>query len=340
MSSIFALTTRGIEEIVSQELQSLTGFSLKSTSYRRVSGNYEGDLEELTRVKTADDLFLQLAEWPDISHTRSMLPRFTDLARSLDLQIPLRLCNRFRKTETPPRFSISASFVGKRNYSSSEIKQACAEGLLQSSQGTYCEDDRLSDLNIRLFIEHDQAVVGVRLAQRPLHERAYKQHQMPGSLKPSVAAAMVRLAGLSPGDLVLDPCCGAGTIIKEALDQGAFVCGGDNNPDAIVAARLNVGEQAALAEWDARALPVSDQTINKVVTNLPWDRQIEIADHSQIFYRQLCREIERVLSPAGVAVILTLLPEKLHFEKLRCQREIKISLFGQTPTISIFAFQI
>src|SRR5262249_7281388 len=38
------------------------------------------------------------------------------------------------------------------------------------------------------------------------------------SLRPTVAAAMVRLAGIGPGMTVLDPFCGAGTILAEALD--------------------------------------------------------------------------------------------------------------------------
>ena len=57
----------------------------------------------------------------------------------------------------------------------------------------------MADLNVRLFIEHETASVGLRLGQVPLQERRWKRAHRPGSLKPPVAAAMLRLAGLAPG---------------------------------------------------------------------------------------------------------------------------------------------
>ncbi len=241
-----------------------------------------------------------------------------------------------------PLFSITASFVGRRNYSADEIKQTVAEGVRSVTGWRYSPDDRQADLNLRIFIEHEIAYVGVRLSQHPLHERAYKQVERPASLKPSVAAAMLRLCDLQPGQRLIDPCCGSGTILIEAALvptsglPSARVWGGDLDPEAVEAAAINAqaaAVRANIAQWDARALPIGGSSADRVVTNLPWGRQVEL---DAGLYRAVCRETERVLAGGGRAVMLTSTPELLSFEALQPTIRLEISLFGQTPTICVF----
>src|SRR5206468_2799148 len=47
--------------------------------------------------------------------------------------------------------------------------------------------------------------------------RTNKREHQPGPLRPTVAAAMVRLAEARPKQVVLDPMCGAGTILAEQM---------------------------------------------------------------------------------------------------------------------------
>jgi tRNA G10 N-methylase Trm11 len=91
-----------------------------------------------------------------------------------------------------------------------------------------------------------------------------------------------------------------------------------------------------VSEWDARQLPIEDQSIDRVVTNLPWGRQIKIDDDLGRFYRDVCAEIERVLVPGGRVAVLTSTPHLLQFDHLRPDNALEISLFGQTPTISLY----
>src|SRR5690606_19149211 len=102
-----------------------------------------------------------------------------------------------------------------------------AAGVEAISGWRYRPSDQESEINIRLFMEHEHVYVGMRLGDRPLYKRPYKQAHVPGSLKPSVAAALLQLAGVQAGDRVLDPCCGAGTILIEAALMGARAQGGD-----------------------------------------------------------------------------------------------------------------
>jgi 23S rRNA G2445 N2-methylase RlmL len=238
--------------------------------------------------------------------------------------------------QTTPTFSVCAKFVGRRNYTTGEIKLALAKSIETISGWRYTEDDRTSDTNLRFFIEHEIAFVGMRLATAPLYKRAYKEEHRPGSLKPSVAAALLFLAQVSPHHSVLDPCCGAGTILIEAASLGAKAIGGDADGAAVAAARRNAvaaGVQIDVQTWDARALPLDNASIERIVTNLPWGRQVEVDSALAQFYQESCAEMERVLTPDGRIVLLTSHPDLVTFANLTLETPIEISLFGQQPSI-------
>ncbi len=337
---VFALTTRGLESVSADEIAALPGVTVEQIAYRRVAATCAASLAPLLELRTVDDVFLDVATWQGIDRPRSTLDVLGELSADLDLREAVLTCSQVRPIRIPLTFSITASFVGKRNYSTQEIKQACAEGIAAGHDWTYTPDDAVASLNVRVFIEHDTAFVGVRLGKRPLHRRAYKQRHMPGSLKPSVAAALLVLAEAGPGTCVLDLCCGAGTIPIEAALGGAAAFGGDNDPIAVVAARANArvaGVDAQILSWDAQTLPIADASVDRIVSNLPWGREVKVDAALESFYRRVCVEMQRVVAPGGRIALLTSMPHLVDFQGLTCERQIEISLFGQTPMIVIFS---
>lgn len=330
----FALTTRGLEPVTADEIAAVRGVTLTETAYRRISGRIAGSPARLLNLRTADDVFLTLAAWHNVGTQRSTLAQFTEWSQSLDLASAAAQVGALRRLGDPVVFSVSASFVGRRNYSADEIKQAVAAGV-QAAQGwVYTPDDRQADVNLRVFIEHERGWIGMRLAQHALHERAYKTAQIAGSLKPSVAAALVRLAALPRGARLLDPCCGAGTIVAEAAALGLDAVGGDLSGEALAAARTNAPSVPA-ARWDAQRLPLPDGTFDAVVSNLPWGRQVQVDQALAALYEGCLREIQRVLTPGGAAVLLTSAPELLDTHAFTVMQQSEISLFGQIPTVTV-----
>ncbi|MCC6458266.1 MAG: methyltransferase domain-containing protein [Caldilineaceae bacterium] len=339
MIELFAVTNRGIEPISAAEMARLRGMKITQIAYRRVHAHFAGQLAELLALRTVDDLFIQLAEWQGIGPHRSTLALLEQFALDLGLWQAVKLRAEIRPLSDSPTFSVSANFVGKRNYTTGEIKLAFAKSIETITGWRYVEDDRAGDINLRLFIEHETALVGMRLATTPLHRRPYKQEHLPGSLKPSVAAALLFVAAVAPAQTVLDPCCGTGTILIEAALLGAGAKGGDNDAAAIAAAQSNA--QAASIQidvrlWDARALPLADGSVDRIVSNLPWGRQIEVESDLAQFYQDACAEMERVLAGDGRIVLLTNLPHLVSFSHLALEKQFEISLFGQQPAILVY----
>ena len=84
------------------------------------------------------------------------------------------------------------------------------------------------------------------------------------AISPRLAKIMVNLASCTSGKLLLDPFCGVGTILQEALSAGARVVGVDINPWCVKAAVTNLewlkreyalkGAEYGIAQGDARRL--------------------------------------------------------------------------------------
>lgn len=343
-TDFWLVTTRGLESVARDELlEHIPDATNVEVAYRRVQFSTALDPTQLLALRVADDVFIDIVTWDKIERARVSLMRISDRGHLLDLRDAAELCSRIRDLGTPPTFSVTANFVGRRNYSTDEIKAAVAMGIEGGHGWDYEERDVEADLNLRIFIEHEQAYLGIRLAKQPIHERPYKEANVAGSLKPTVAAAMVRFGGFEQGMRIVDPLCGAGTIPLEAALMGLDARGGDRDTAALAAAERN-REHANVAvpfeRWDARALPLSAASVDGIVCNLPWDRQVAVGDELNRFYRDCVAEMVRVVRPNGCIVLLTNLRPLLHdvatAAGLVFDRETEISLSGQMPTISVW----
>jgi 23S rRNA G2445 N2-methylase RlmL len=330
---VFAITTRGLEAVSAREMSQLPGVAVTDTAYRRVEAICQ-DIQPLTQLRTVDDVFIRLARLQPVTHLRAELDEFTQRAAQLQFEPALNTIRTIRALPPSPHFSVTANFVGKRNYTAPEIKTSIQAGLIQRHRDwIYVEDDHDADLNLRVFIEHDTALVGLRITRHPLHRRPYKTDHLPGSLKPSVAAAMLLMAGAAPEQTLLDPFCGTGTMLIEAALQSLHGIGGDLQHIAVQHARTNADNahvRPVLCLWDAQRLPLARASVDLAVSNLPWGRQIIVNEDLKSLYRTSLREMRRVVKPDGTILLLTSVPELLN---LPDAETTEISLFGQNPHI-------
>jgi SAM-dependent methyltransferase len=143
-------------------------------------------------------------------------------------------------------------------------------------------------------------VAGLRLSGRAMRQHEGREVERPGSLRPTVAAMMVRLAG-APGRLLLDPCSGSGTILSEALAAGwRIVRGSDIDSTAVRIAQRNA-PGATVTQGDVRKIDMPTAAADAVVSNLPFGQQYELEG---VEFSAALSEMARVTRPGGRVIVL------------------------------------
>jgi tRNA (guanine6-N2)-methyltransferase len=179
----------------------------------------------------------------------------------------------------------------------------------------------------------------------PLHwsRRFGRLERLPWSTKPVVGEILARLAKIRSGQRVVDPFCGTGTLLiaaaRSAPDLAVF--GADHDPSAIALAKANLnrcGVAASLTVASAHQLQHGDQSIDRVLANLPFGKLVGTHTGNTRLYPAALREVARVLHPSGRAVLLT--DDKRLFRAsvaaapgLKIVRERRLSYGGVTPTV-------
>ena len=145
-------------------------------------------------------------------------------------------------------------------------------------------------------------IAGLRASDIRMRQHDGREVERSGALRPTVAAAMVRLAG-KPAGLLLDPCCGSGTILAEATEVGWGAAGTDIDPDAVRIARKNAPD-ASVEQGDVRQLPFQERSLDACVSNLPFGRQYNVQGGMERWLRAALAELGRVTRPGGRVVLL------------------------------------
>ncbi|GIW78281.1 MAG: hypothetical protein KatS3mg105_0088 [Gemmatales bacterium] len=144
---------------------------------------------------------------------------------------------------------------------------------------------------------------------------------------------------------MLDPMCGAGTILAEARQAQPKVrlMGGDLDRRALRAASLNLRRMTPflLARWDATRLPLPDSCVDAIVSNPPFGKQLGEPDDIKMLYHRMVIEYNRVLKPEGRVVLLVAdrgaLMSAVKKLPWHLQREFSPRILGQIASLLVLA---
>lgn len=307
---------RGLEWICAAELTAL-GARVERVEHRLVECGGAALGPALLGAGTVDDLFL-LAGRMEADHQRAALAGLRAQAERLDAGPVVAAVAALRPVPRGASFEVVASFLGPRNYNRFEIESAVGEGLERALGRRFVPGplgaDEHPPLSWRVHLFDGGGFVGLRLAAAPLHRRPYRLRSLAGTLHPPLARAAAVLAGAGPGDLLLDPFCGAGTMLLEAAGHqpAARLVGADIDPEAVRAARANAeraGATVALLIGDAGCVALPSGAAAAVLTNPPWRRRVAPAGSLREGLPRFWREAAR-LTAGRVVVVLEELEEQ------------------------------
>ncbi|MCA1032559.1 RsmD family RNA methyltransferase [Bacillus timonensis] len=153
-----------------------------------------------------------------------------------------------------------------------------------------------------------------------------KPHQYSTALSTRVARAVVNIAVPNPTGLkVIDPCCGIGTVLIEALSMGIEIEGSDINPLILPGTRENItyfGLQGTVIKRDIR--DVTDH-FDVAIIDLPYNlcsvitpkQQLEMLQSARAFTKRLVivtvEHIDSIILESGFSIVDRCLVQKGNF---------------------------
>jgi 23S rRNA G2445 N2-methylase RlmL len=230
-----------------------------------------------------------------------------------------------------------------------DARKALALGLAGKFPASWKPAEENAAVEVWLTIQEASAVCGLRLSDRTMRHRTYKLEHRPASLRPTVAAAMVRLAEIRPRHVVLDPMCGVGTILAEHLvareqirAEKGVTWGADLEFAAVRSAAGNLRRlgQLTLFQGDARHLPLPPASVDRIVSNPPFGKQLSDPEAIVPLYHGMVAEYDRILRPGGLAVLLVSAVSVLRSAALavgwKPVRQVRFRVLGQNAVICVW----
>ncbi len=347
----YAMVHAGLEAVASEEIERELGGEVKRTGRGLVVFRVPTIDESLLQLRTTEDIYLLAWGTDQLTYRAEDLDKIQRwTAREADWDRLLRLHHAVRpRPKGRPTYHLVTQMEGRHGYLRRDAGKALARGLAGKLPESWRPAEENAAVEFWLTIDGAAAVCGLRLSDRTMRHRTYKLEHRPASLRPTVAAALVRLAEIKPPHVVLDPMCGAGTILAEHLAAMRAVrvpvppaLGGDIDAAAVRAAAANLRKlgQVALTQWDATQLPLEDASVDRVLSNPPFGKQLGEPEEIGPLYGRMIREYDRVLRPGGRAVLLTSAGAEMRAAVQavgwKSLRRVTVRILGQSAAIGVW----
>src|SRR5438105_4770273 len=216
--ALYAVVHPGLEEIAAAEIEEELGGEVKRSGAGIVVFRMAYVDRRVLTLRSTEDVFVYAWGTDALSYRAADLEsirRWTDKANWARL---LQIHHAVRpKPAGKPSYRLVVQMTGQHGYRRADALKALARGMAGKLPASWRPAEENAAVEVWLTIHGAVAICGLRLSDRSMRHRTYKVEHRPASLRPTVAAAMVRLAELKPGITVLDPMCGAGTLLAEAL---------------------------------------------------------------------------------------------------------------------------
>ncbi|MGH3095736.1 MAG: TRM11 family SAM-dependent methyltransferase [Streptosporangiales bacterium] len=335
----FALTVPGMRPLLTEEAAERAALSVTDGGN---DGRADVALLETEAadaplaLRTAEDVFVEVGRTKRSSGDD---PRW--IARRIwrpeRVQRALAAVAGLRRPPPPAAsFRVVTRLLQERAFLRTELRRQLVTTIRRAHPDWRVEDPAGMEVWV-LEYRPGRIIAGLRVSGAAMRQHGGRAVQRAGALRPAVAAGMVRLARRTDhAETLLDPCCGSGTVLSEAL-HGCWstVYGTDISGSAVRTAKRNAA-RAQVRQGDARQLDLPDGAVAAVVSNLPFGKQYKVRD-SERWIADVLAEADRVTAPGGAVVVLVpAIPKQAIPRSLALRRRVPLRLLGTKTTVWCF----
>ena len=214
-----ASTTMGLESVVKDECLAL-GFKNIKVFDGRVE--FEGDFKDLVKaniyLRCSDRIFIKMAEFKALTYE--------------ELFQNIKAINWQDFIDEDGEFPISwVSSVKSKLYSKSDIQRISKKAIVEKLKEKYKREIFLENgalYSIKIQCHKDIFIVMLDSSGESLTKRGYRAQKRVAPIKETLAAALVYLSKWKADEVLLDPMCGTGTIVIEAVMIARNIAPGAN----------------------------------------------------------------------------------------------------------------
>ena len=291
---LIATATFGLEAVVKREIEAL-GYKIVKSEDAKIT--YMGDERAIARsnlwLRSADRVLLKMGEF-----------------KALEFEDLFQQTKAIAWEEIIPadgKFTVTGTSVKSRLHSVPACQSIVKKAIVERLGSFYCIDrfeETGAEYTVKVTILKDRVTLTIDTSGAGLHKRGYRVSDVAAPIKETLAAAMVQLSFWKAGRLLVDPCCGSGTIPIEAAMIGRNIAPGLNR-------------KFASQEWDIIPPEIWKEERKAAFEAIDYDADIRI-EASDISGRAVEAAIENA-AEAGVDDCIEF--KKMDMAKLTAEEE-------------------
>ncbi len=208
MNTYFAICPRGLEELLADELRGIGGAEIKA-----VHGGvfFTGDWGTCYRANLESRIATRVL-WHIV---KGPYAREDDIYRLAVRQL------------WPNHFAVSATMrvvttaikcpLKSLDYVTLRVKDAICDRFREDLGERPNVDTRHPDVSVHVFLTENECTLYLDTSGQPLWQRGFRKASVDAPVKENLAAGILKMTGWQPGMPLIDPMCGSGTFLLEAV---------------------------------------------------------------------------------------------------------------------------
>ncbi len=217
MNQYLAITSRGLENLLAEELVKLGASDVKAVS---AGVRFRADEKTLYTCclwsRTASRFILVLSEF--------------NVRDDMDLYLGATAINWPQYFSERKRIAVDFNGTNReiRNsqYGALKVKDAIVDRFVKANLDRPSIDREQPDLRIHMRLSKEKGLLGIDMVGSGMHQRGYRTEAGAAPLRETNAAALVLKSGWTFDKPLLDPMCGSGTLLIEAAMMAAQIAPG------------------------------------------------------------------------------------------------------------------